>query len=175
MSQNATFYFQSNRRRGRSGDLDEGRAARPEFSTAALMGRISALDEQLGALLRGEGRAPNGLTEPLTAMQVELGGLAVALKELAHLRAGQESAQQESTALRAEIAALHEAVLSLAAGQAALQATTDRIAVRIEQTPEAPFRSQPGEIVIEPVRPRLLLGEAEAGGSESVLRLDTDS
>lgn len=171
MSSNSTFYFQSNRRRGRSGDWDDGRPARSDAQ--ALMSRLAALDERVGALMRGEGRIPGSLAESLTALQGELGGLAVALKELALLKEGQESVQRENEALRAEIAALREVFIT---NQEALQETAARIAQRLDRGGGTLIEgaTAPGEIIIEPIRPRLLLQEAEAEGPEAVLRLDAD-
>lgn len=200
MSNNSTFYFQSNRRRGRSGDLDD-RHAPPEFSTQTLVRRLTALDDQVGALVRGEGRAPSGLADSLAMMQEELRGLSVALKELAHLREGQERAHRENERLRSEIGALHEAlaagqvvaqranealradltalqeVLSaLATGQEGLQATAAELAKRLEPNVlgslEAPISG--GDITIKSIRPRLLLGEFDDSVAESVLMLDDE-
>lgn len=170
MSSNSTFYFQSNRRRGRSGDWDDGRPGRSEAH--ALMGRLAALDERVSTLVRGEGRIPSELTESLAALQGELGGLAVALKELALLKEGQDSVQRENEALRAEIAALREVFIT---NQEALQATAARIAERLDRGgAQALEVTAPGEIIVQPIRPRLLLQDADQEGPEAVLRLDTD-
>lgn len=177
MSNNASFYFQSNRRgRGRSGENEEARLVRPENTgTSALMGRLGALDQQMGALLRGEGRIASGLSERLTELQGELAGLSVALKELAHLRAGQEAVQQAIEELRAQVARLR-------VGQEALQVTSGRIAAQVERVGRlplpllAPDDARAGEqtesITIQPIRPRLLLDEVPVTEAEAVLNLD---
>lgn len=136
------------------------------------MGRLAAIDEQVGILLKGDGRASSGLTHSLAAIQNELGGLAVALKELAHLREGQEGAQREMEAIRSELAAMREELTGLAPVQETLARLTRRVEGEEEVHPEE--SRLPRGITIEPIRPRLVLSEIDESGLESVLKLDAD-
>lgn len=144
MSSNSTFYFQSNRRRGRTSDSDERNGG-------------------------SEVGARNVITR-LATLQGDVTNLAAALQGVAD---GQALADRENEALRAELGALRETLL---AGQEALQALTTLIAERFERRPGAPVAdpNSPGQIIIEPIRPRLLYNDAEPEAPEAVLRLDGD-
>jgi hypothetical protein len=206
MAQNATFYFQSNRRRGRSGEVEDLRPpGRPDaLSSAAVLGRLAVLDEQvgalderMGALLRGEWRVPDSMTDQLTAMHQELVGLSVALQELARLReevsrlteglAGMQGLVEQFALQLGRIGTkplplLLTTAQSGSVGEMEAGSSLELCAGELEPDlspplPELevyPMGLTSGEIAIEPVTPRLQLGEIAPCGPESVLRLDAE-
>jgi hypothetical protein len=129
--------------------------------TNALISRLAALDAQMGALLRGEGRAPSELGEQVTGLQEELAGLQA---EVAALRELQESTQQSLQEMMELLRGLAERPM------APLLLTTLPPTRAPAVTPPAPLI--PGGILIEPVRPRLDFEVVEPIGPISVLKLD---
>lgn len=212
----STFHFQSNRRRGRSGDLEEvgplgpvttaapvgptgavnsAGPARPiaaDSSSTFLAERLAALHEQLGALLRGEGRASAALSQPLRELQEELAGMAAAqsgaLKEQALLREEQSTLRSKISLLAGAVERLADRVegmgrgnfpvLVTSTGPLAKGTTTRTWAADPDESaqqvvvPMGPEPEGAPGIQMTPVRPRLQLGEPEPTSGEVVVQLD---
>jgi hypothetical protein len=213
----STFHFQSNRRRGRSGDLEEigpigpittagpvgpagavtsaaaGRPIAVDSGSSFLAERLAAVHEQLGALLRGEGRSSAALAQPLKELHEELTGLAavqaVSLKEQALLREEQSTLGSKIVLLAGAVERLTDRVEGLGRGNLPvlvtstgplLKGTATRAwaaeAAKADQQVVVPMgaeREGGSGIVMQPVRPRLQLGEPEPADGEVVLHLDS--